>query len=775
MADPVTPPDLFDQRYAVSRRTLQVDAFMNQFIKVGGVGIIAAVFGIFVFILVAVLPLFQGATVRFDREVHLPVEAPLVLGADEWGELPFVLDASGSIHFADLPKDTTLADPQTGLGSRGILTQSLELPEGFAIRSVAYHQQANQLLLGSSDGRLALVSVTYVADFSDPERRVVNPQTKVEVLAPVGRPGVPVVDLDYYDSQNGRLIAVLQDDGSSRSLQVATFTRRRSLMGPGRLTAGPSFDLTAQLPGQIQHLLLGGSGSTLLVVMAEGDVHYLRFADQKADLMQTFRPFAGEASPKVASANWLLGNTSVVFSSPAGQLRVFSIYRDEAAGQLRYEQFHEFDRMAAGADVFAASLRNRAFLVGSGSELSLRYATTATTRWEGQLPYAPVKSLLSSSYREFFLTGPNGQLSRYTVHDPHPEAGFAAFFSKIRYEGQPKEAFIWESSGAGDEFEPKLSMMPLIFGSLKGTFYALFFAVPIALLAAFYTSQFLTPRFRRVIKPTMEIMASLPSVVLGFLGALFFAPMLEYRFPSVLMILVLLPTVAFVIGIAWGYLPMRFRILIPQGSEFFYYIPILLIMAVAGWYLGPVVEYHFFTFQDPATGEMVRDFSRWWPHVTGLEYNQRSSLIVGFMMGFAVIPIVFTISEDAMSSVPPLMKSAALALGASRWQTAFRVILPAASPAIFSALMIGLGRAVGETMIVVMATGNTAIMDPNIFNGFRALSANIAVELPEAPQGGTLYRTLFLGAMMLFLMTFIINTVAEITRAHLRRRFKTIA
>lgn len=91
-----------------------------------------------------------------------------------------------------------------------------------------------------------------------------------------------------------------------------------------------------------------------------------------------------------------------------------------------------------------------------------------------------------------------------------------------------------------------------------------------------------------------------------------------------------------------------------------------------------------------------------------------------------------------------------------------------------AAMMIGLGRAVGETMIVLMATGNTPIVDWNIFSGMRTLSANIAVELPEAPQFGTLYRTLFLGAMLLFLMTFLINTLAELLRQHLREKYRTV-
>jgi phosphate transport system permease protein len=151
-------------------------------------------------------------------------------------------------------------------------------------------------------------------------------------------------------------------------------------------------------------------------------------------------------------------------------------------------------------------------------------------------------------------------------------------------------------------------------------------------------------------------------------------------------------------------------------------------------------------------------------------YDQRNCLVVGVIMGFAIIPIIYTISEDALSTVPEHLRSASLGAGATPWQTAVRIIIPTAMSGLFSALMIGLGRAVGETMIVLMALGNTPVMDMNIFEGARTLSANIAVELPEAAQGGTHYRVLFLAALTLFAMTFVVNTVAELVRLRFRKR-----
>jgi phosphate transport system permease protein len=189
--------------------------------------------------------------------------------------------------------------------------------------------------------------------------------------------------------------------------------------------------------------------------------------------------------------------------------------------------------------------------------------------------------------------------------------------------------------------------------------------------------------------------------------------------------------------------------------------PIIVLAVICAIKLGPVVEATYFG----------GNFKLWLFSETGIRYDTRNNIIIAFALGFAVIPIIFTMSEDALSNVPSSLKAASLAMGASRWQTVWRVILPSASPGIFAGTMIGFGRAIGETMIVLMATGNTAIMDWSIFNGMRPLSSNIAVEIPEAPVGGTLYRVLFLSAVILFVMTFVLNTVAELVRQRLRKKY----
>lgn len=164
----------------------------------------------------------------------------------------------------------------------------------------------------------------------------------------------------------------------------------------------------------------------------------------------------------------------------------------------------------------------------------------------------------------------------------------------------------------------------------------------------------------------------------------------------------------------------------------------------------------------------------WMYNEFGIGYDQRNSLVIGLAMGFAVIPTIFSITEDAIFSVPKHLTLGSLALGATPWQTLTRVVILTASPGIFSAVMIGLGRAVGETMIVLMATGNTPVMDFSVFEGMRTLAANIAVEMPESEVDSSHYRILFLAALVLLSFTFVVNTLAEIVRHRLRKKYSSL-
>tara|TARA_B110000037_G_scaffold212998_2_gene266650 strand:+ start:168193 stop:170388 length:2196 start_codon:yes stop_codon:yes gene_type:complete len=728
---------------------------MGRFIVVGGVGVILAVFGICFFIFAEVLPLFQAPSVRPLTEIRTDIADPIILGSDEWTERPFIISAGGDITWVDVAGGTTE-------------TASLPIPADFKIHSWDYHQTDQELLLGSSDGRTVLVSVTYKPIFAPDAARTVTSSVKAASPHPSGQGAIEAISFNTGDSR--RTVGVIAKDALSgvSTLQLVTYVRKRSLFGAGTFKQDKTFDLTDSLPSEPVDLLIGTGGQELVARLVDDRIAYFRQAGSVWTLEQLFQPFP---EGTLASMHFLQGAVSLNLTSATGENAIFSLTPSPEKG-LQFVQTKSLVALSTGATNFKASIRNKAYLVTDGAELSLRYATTEKVRWQRTLDAPLADMLIGEKYDRILVLSQEGELEISVLDDPHPEAGIRAFFGKIWYEGQGKAKYTWQSTGGTDDFEPKLSLIPLISGSLKGTFYALLFAVPIALLAAIYTSQFLRPGLKQVIKPTMEIMASLPSVVLGFLGALWLAPILDNQVPSFILLIVAIVGTASLVGYIWNRFPVNIRVLIPSGSEFVVFLPILLVAGWVGWKLGPAFEGLVFNVVDPATGTKTADFRLWWSQFSGESYQQRNSLVVGIMMGFAVIPLIFTIAEDALSNVPRNLVSASLALGASRWQTTMRVVLPGAAAGIFSALIIGLGRAVGETMIVVMATGNTAIMDVNIFTGMRTLSANIAVELPEAPHGGTLYRTLFLGAFVLFVLTFTINTLAELLRQKLRDRYK---
>lgn len=744
-------------RFTVSRHTLRIDRFMNRFIVVGGVSVILAVFGICFFIVAEVVPLFQSASVRELQTIETGVASPLAIGSDEWTELPFVLGADGSIAWVHL-------------GAKAIERAQLPLGEDFAIASVAYHQGTQELLLGSRDGRIELLTIGYRPVFAPDGTRTIQAQIKAGRAETVGTGVIEKVAFKTADAM--RTVGVIETVGpeGEHRLHLLTYKRKRTLFGSGNFVAAGTYELADQLPGAPVGILLGSGGETAVVQCEDGRLVYFRHAGETWERRQEFRPFAeGET---ISSLDFLQGEVSLNLTSDRGENIIYSLTPTEDG--LLFRQTKTLPPLAAGATHFSASVRNKAYLLSDDREVSLRYATTEKVRWHQAVEAPLADVLLGEKYDRVLLLEQDGTLHVSLLDDPHPEAGLRAFFGKIWYEGQDQPRYTWQSTGGSDDFEPKLSLVPLIVGSLKGTFYALLFAVPIALMSAIYTSQFLRPGLKRIIKPTMEIMASLPSVVLGFLGALWLAPILETRVPSFLLLFLFILGSAVIVGQIWNRMPINVRVYVPRGTEFIVFFPILMLAGWLGWQAGPALESLLFTVADPETGGRIADFRLWWAQISGETFQQRNSLVVGIAMGFAVIPLIFTISEDALSNVPQSLVSGSLALGASRWQTTARVVLPGASAGIFSALMIGLGRAVGETMIVVMATGNTPIMDMDIFSGMRTLSANIAVELPEAPHGGTLYRALFLGAFVLFVLTFAVNTLAEALRHRLRERYKVI-
>lgn len=419
---------------------------------------------------------------------------------------------------------------------------------------------------------------------------------------------------------------------------------------------------------------------------------------------------------------------------------------------------------SAGDEItaLAPSHRRRGLLVGTADGfVSLYHTTSARRLLHDRWGDGPVSALAMTPKSDGAVALIGDLLLRRSIDNPHPEVSLRTLFLPVWYEGYAAPDWVWQTTGGSDAFEPKMSLWPLIFGTLKATLYAMLISVPLALAAAVYVSQLAPPWLQSVVKPTLELMAAVPSVVVGFLAALWLAPRLEQAlFPALMAALSLPLAVVAAVGL-WRLIPGGVRRRVPAGGDLL--VLLLSTVAVVGLAVavaGPLEEWLF-----------GGDLQRFLFTEAGIRYDQRNSLVVGLALGFAVIPVIFTIAEDACSAVPRSLVTASRALGATRWQTAIRLVVPAASPGLFAAVVLGFGRAVGETMIVLMAAGNTPLLDMSPFNGMRTMSAAIAVEIPEAPVGGTLFRVLFLTGTLLFAFTLILTTLADLVGTYLRKRY----
>jgi phosphate transport system permease protein len=744
-AGPVTPAPSIIVSKAKGRRRLFIDRLASRLVTLGGVIIIASILAILLVIVAEVYPLFKKPTVTAERTITAEVDsAPMALGVDEYREVAFLVTASG-VQFV------------SAVDGRPVTT--VQLPELHDARVVGTSALGRgPLALGLSDGRVIPAEVRFIISYPEGQRRVeAEFITSRPLLADPG--GGPIRQLAYVTPPSGPMLAATI---APQELMLITIKERKALIGPSTQQESRQ-RLSLPITGEITALVLDGRGEDLFVGTSSGQLARVDVRDVNAPKVVEVIQATGRAAVGVSVIGFLIGDRTLIVGDTAGGVTSWQLLRD-AHGTFRLRRIYNFTPHATAVAAFVPSQRDKGFITADASGTThLHYGTTGATLLTVTADGTEVRGVAFAPKGDGFLAADAaGRVSEWRLRNPHPEITLGSLFGKVWYEGYDQPEYVWQSTGGTDDFEAKFSLTPLIFGTLKGTFYAMLFAGPMALLSALYASQFMHPTLKGVVKPVVEIMAALPSVVLGFIAGLWLAPMVERVVPGLLLIPIVIPALILCTLLLWRMLPTRGRLWLKPGGEVFFLVPVALL---GGWLaisLGGLFESVVFG----------GDYRSWLLRVLGLTYDQRNSLVVGFAMGFAVIPIIFTIAEDSLSNVPQHLRAGSLALGATSWQTAIRVILPTASPGIFSAIMIGFGRAVGETMIVLMATGNTPVLDWSIFNGFRALSANIAVELPEAPEGGTLFRVLFLAAFLLFVMTFMVNTVAELVRLRLRRKYR---
>ena len=843
------------------------DRLAHALITVGGIGTIVAVSLVFVFLAWVAFPLFfppasLSAKTGYQHAMSPTPRQMLRLEINEYKTMGWALYDDGQLTVF------RLAD--------GEMIAAQRLVKGKRITAASFSLGGNDVVLALDDGTVQLGTIGYQTTFiantdvqdqldlavgeeavfeggivqKTPQLQYRSQKVVVALKSPVKLTddGIRLIDHVPFDlnvvafGSREYTCAVCTPDGeliySRIQEQENAFTGESSVTAENHVIPIGEGEFVAS------HLLVTGRGDNVFLASKNGIL--LRFDTRNPAEISTAEAcdLLPSSDAELTHCEFLLGRETIICADSLGGVRGWFRVRDpdaKTSDQYRLECVHKLGSGKVPITALGSSERSRMLAVGyRDGSVRLFQVTTEEEVIEATLSDPKAIECVIIAPKDDGLVALSADEFRCWDFDPkYPEATLASLFLPVWYEGYAEPKHLWQSSFADVGPEMKLGLWPLVFGTLKATFYCMLFGAPLALLAAIYTSEFANPRLRAQIKPIVEMMASLPSVVLGFLAALVFAPIVEKIVPATLASFVVMPVVFLLGAFLWQLLPPRSLLRIAR-----YRLLIISLLLPLGMYLsaaaGPLVERWFFAgdikrWLDGQVGDATGAWMfLWMPCLslvmwgvvvlvantwlrrrcgnwnrrqfalinfakfsaaliltllatygaskacTGLgidprgtyvdTYVQRNALVVGFVMGFAVIPIIFTIADDALSTVPMHLRSASLGTGATPWQTAVRVVIPTAMSGLFSALMIGLGRAVGETMIVLMAGGNTPVTEWNVFNGFRTLAANIAVELPEAVRDSTHYRTLFLAALTLFMMTFVINTCAEVIRQRFRRR-----
>ena len=750
---PVSPTRPLVVSRARTSRRISVDRWTSRLVILGGIIIIAAILAILFVIAVEVYPLFKAPTASLVGTIPSRAGAASgpapgeSTGVDEYREVAYAVTSAGTLEIVSLKgKEGAAPVPIAPLG-------------GVPVTTVAAIGKG-QHLIGTADGRAVSLEMNFDVTFQD-GRRTVTPRPVIgEPLALDPERKRPLRQLTFAATPTGP-VTVAQVGPTE--LVVLSVTEKKALIG-GSTKVESLQSLPVSTDGEITALRLDGRGEDLFIGTSQGRVLHYDLRDKGSPTVMEAVTVGATPGTPITVLGFLIGDRTLVVGDAGGRVSTWQVVPPPQGGDRRLTRVYDFTPHAGPVVAISASKRDKGFVTADATgQLHLDYGTSGQTLLSPKAPGGDLRALVFTPKTDGIVSvDGKGVWSQWDVDNPHPEITLKTVFGKVWYEGYSKPEYVWQSTGGTDDFEAKFSLTPLIYGTLKGTVYALLFAVPLALLAATYVSEFMHPTVKGYVKPVVEIMAALPSVVLGFLAGLWLAPMIERVVPGLFLLPLVLPVCILAAFAAWRAVPLAIRGWFKTGTEVFLLLPVVMVGAWIAFALGGLVEATL----------LGGSYRGWLLSALGLTYDQRNSLVVGVAMGFAVIPIIFTIAEDSLANVPQHLRAGSLALGANRWQTALRIVLPTASPGIFSAIMIGFGRAVGETMIVLMATGNTPTMDWSIFNGFRALSANIAVELPEAPEGGTLFRVLFLAAFLLFCLTFAVNTIAELVRLKLRQKYR---
>lgn len=697
------------------------DRLTRCIVSAGGLLVLLALLLMFFYLLYAVLPLFRSPAIEPASGVALPASsAPLAWGADEslsWG---YGIDKGGLGRFIPLRDGET--------------PSAVPLMADFSSLAAATGGQPLYIMAD----RRGNIRVTRPVFSPHPAETAQWTFPFGEGLRALSDDGLPLRHLT---------LAQTDDDTATIAAQSASGEIVLARIGARYMIRRLPPPLNAAVDG----LSLSADGRQLYVVSGTRLSLYQWGDDGTPRLREQVALAAGgpvEITPLPADGSLLVRDSE----------EKLTLWSDVPAPGGNYlTAIRRFTGpIRPGAQIMVSPQRPLFGVLAPNGDFSLFSARESSRRWSARLLAGAQAAFAPREAGIVAVDGHGWHSWRLSLGSP--EVSWRTLTQKVWYGHYPAPAWTWQSTSADGRDSGKFSLVPLLAGTLKAAGYAMLFATPLALAAAMYTAWFMAPVLRRWVKPAMEIMGAVPSVIIGLIAGVWLAPHVTRMLSGVLLLPLVLPAVILAAGWGISRLPAGWRNRFAPGWDCLVLLPLAAFTVVLMCRLSPWIDRVLFGV--PLSERL------------GEHYNPMNALVVGIAMGFALIPLMFSLAEDALFNVPVRLVQGSLALGATPWQTLLGVTLPTAGAGLFSALILGLGRAIGETMIVLMASGNMPRVDGSLFQGLRALAANIAIEIPEAAQNGDHYRILLLTALVLFVFTFLINTLAEALRMRLRERYR---
>jgi len=623
------------------------DRIAEVLIRIGGILVIVSVVWILVMISRVALPLFYPASASLAATVNLPAAVPvgkvLAVGSEDSQQGIFILDETGTFNFVKV------AD--------GSLSGSIKIPSipSGATRLISAEQvKRTSYNLLWDNGAISSVSVTLSsARDQNGEINLTHDLTPLEELAFPASGDVRQSFARLIDDKGAVRIDRLAGDRVRVTHQLV----ETDLSGNEKRSVSSS-EINDSLPGHITAVAVGTQGHYLYAGTDNGML--LRWdISEPGEIRLLDSVSASEEHRPITSLALVLGDVSIAVGDANGNLSTWFPVKVSGSGEdKRLTRIHTLRPVGGMVSFIIPSPRSKTIFSSDSAEIHADHMTSERNLLTIKPGTAITSAALSPKGNTLAALDGTNRVTIWKLDIPHPDISFGTLFGKVWYEGYDKPEYAWQSSSANDDYEPKMSLVPLVFGTIKATLFAMLFAVPLALLAALYTSQFMSPKLKGRIKPVVEIMAAIPSVVIGFLAGLWLAPLIDKSVLTVFMSIIIVPFMLLITIYFWKRIKTASPLQrITRGHEFIAMIPVVLLGIYLALFLSGVAEVHLF----------AGDFKLWLFSTLGIRYDQRNSIIIAIALGFAVIPIIFTIAEDAISNVPRNLTAASLALGGSRW------------------------------------------------------------------------------------------------------------